>query len=103
MSHLEGLDQPIVRPARCPRFASILWTLTWVEEHSRGGAFCFCFPIRCCPCGFDFDDPNFPQCVVTKAAPLPLRWFLKNPRSTGLRCRYRNFTVNSCASLTFRS
>jgi DNA invertase Pin-like site-specific DNA recombinase len=21
--------------ARCPRFASVLWTLTWVEEHSR--------------------------------------------------------------------
>lgn len=32
------------------RFASGLWTLTWIEKHSRGGTFCFCFPIRCCPC-----------------------------------------------------
>jgi hypothetical protein len=27
---------PINLPdAGCPRFASVLWTLTWVEEHSR--------------------------------------------------------------------
>jgi hypothetical protein len=61
--------------AWCPRFASVLGTLTWVEEHWRRPAFCVGFPISCCPCGLDFDDPNFPQRIVSKAAPLPGCWF----------------------------
>jgi hypothetical protein len=47
-----------------------------IKEHCRRAAFCFCFPIRCCPCGLDFDDTSFPQRVVTKLQNLVQRSFV---------------------------
>ena len=59
--------------AWCPRFAPRGWALTWAEEDSRWSAPCFGFAISRRPFGLDLHHANFPQCVVSKAAPYPLR------------------------------
>ena len=71
--------QSPVPGARCPRFASVLWTLTWVVEHSRWSAAGFRFPISRCPFRFDLDDSDFSQRIMTKAAPLPVSRFCHQP------------------------
>jgi hypothetical protein len=49
--HIQGMGSGIRRNRRLggPRFASVLWTLTWVEKHSCGRAFPFLFrdPLLC--------------------------------------------------------
>jgi hypothetical protein len=59
-----------------PRFASVLWTLTWVEENSLLPVWGLPLPIARRPFRLDFDCCLLPERIVPKAAPLPIARFL---------------------------
>jgi hypothetical protein len=72
---------------RCPRFAPVLWALTWDQEHSRRSSAGLSFPVDRGPLRFDLHNSHFPQGVVTKTAPLPVGRGVHQSRATGLQCR----------------
>jgi hypothetical protein len=53
----QGYGFQIGTSARCPRFASVLWTLTWVQEDARCSAVKFGFAVGGRPLGFDLTGP----------------------------------------------
>ncbi len=57
--------------------------LIWAEEDSRSARLGLPVPRR--PLGFDFYGQHFPQGVVAKAAPFPVRRFLHQPGATAER------------------
>jgi hypothetical protein len=62
---------------RWPRFASglceLTWgKLTWEQKHPRSSALGRCLAISGRPFRLDLDHSNFPQRIMTEAAPLPL-------------------------------
>jgi hypothetical protein len=77
--------------------------LTWAEKDSRRPAADFQLTISCRPLRLDFYDAHFPEGVMTKAAPLPIPWFLHQSALHGFRCKYRSFTPNSPVLRTLRS
>jgi hypothetical protein len=60
--------------ARCPRFASVFWTLTWAEEHSQQPHARFFLPHPCRPTGLGFD----------RFYPLPGQTYLQTGQSLAI-------------------
>src|SRR5208282_117728 len=59
-----------------PRFASVLWTLTWVQKYSRRAAVGLPFALVCRPFRLDFHYSRFSPRIVARTAPLPFSRFL---------------------------
>jgi hypothetical protein len=61
------------RQRGCPRFASVVWTLTWEEEDpGRAGSAGLLFPIPGCPFRLDLYPAGLAQRIVPVAAPFPV-------------------------------
>jgi hypothetical protein len=55
--------------ARCPRFASLFWTLTWTEEGSGRPAQHFQLTISGRPLRFDLHHSVLPESMVVGGSP----------------------------------
>src|SRR5438309_2731055 len=95
---LHGIPKSCHSEAECPRFASVLWTLTWAQQHPRRSAAGLAFPVDRGSLRSDLYRSYLPQRVVTKTAPLPVgRGIQQSAGHGGCDADRRSLTVNSRA------